>query len=65
MPKLKTNRSALKRFKKTASGAFKHRCAMKNHILTKKNSKRKARLAAGKMVNKSNLNSVKMLLINS
>lgn len=39
MPKMKTNRGAAKRFKKTASG-FKRKQAFKNHILTKKSPKR-------------------------
>ncbi len=38
MPKLKTNRSAAKRFKKTAGG-YKFKRAFKNHILTKKKGK--------------------------
>ena len=44
MPKLKTNRGAAKRFKPTASGKFKHRQSFKNHILTKKSTKRKRKL---------------------
>jgi large subunit ribosomal protein L35 len=43
MPKLKTNRGAAKRFRRTATG-YKHRAAFRNHILTKKPSKRKRRL---------------------
>ena len=43
MPKLKTNRGAAKRFRRTAKG-FKHRQAFRNHILTKKASKRKRQL---------------------
>lgn len=39
MPKIKTNSGAAKRFKKTANG-FKRKRAFKNHILTKKSSKR-------------------------
>ena len=39
MPKIKSNSGAAKRFKKTATG-FKRKQAFKNHILTKKNSKR-------------------------
>ena len=39
MPKIKTNRGAAKRFRKTASG-FKRKQAFKRHILTKKSSKR-------------------------
>ena len=42
MPKLKTNRGAAKRFRRTANG-YKHRRAYKNHILTKKGPKRKRR----------------------
>jgi large subunit ribosomal protein L35 len=43
MPKLKTNRGAAKRFRRTANG-YKHRRAFKNHILTKKGPKRKRQL---------------------
>jgi len=39
MPKIKTHSGAAKRFKKTGSG-FKRKQAFKNHILTKKSSKR-------------------------
>jgi len=42
MPKIKTNRGAAKRFRKTASGRFKRAHAFHNHILTKKDAKRKA-----------------------
>jgi large subunit ribosomal protein L35 len=41
MPKVKTNRAAAKRFRKTASGKFKAGHAFKSHILTKKPTKRK------------------------
>jgi len=41
MPKLKTNRGAAKRFRKTASGKFKCRQSHRSHILTKKSTKRK------------------------
>lgn len=44
MPKLKSNRSAAKRFKPTGTGRFKHRQSFKNHILTKKSQKRKRQL---------------------
>ena len=47
MPKLKSHRGAAKRFKLTASGRVKRRCANKNHILTKKSSKRKRHLRVG------------------
>lgn len=41
MPKMKTNRGAAKRFKKTASGKFKRSHSHTSHILTKKSPKRK------------------------
>ena len=44
MPKMKTNRAAAKRFRKTASGKFKCGHAFKSHILTKKSAKRKRNL---------------------
>lgn len=43
MPKLKSNSGAAKRFRRTAKG-YKHRQANRNHILTKKSSKRKRQL---------------------
>jgi large subunit ribosomal protein L35 len=44
MPKLKSHSGAAKRFKKTASGAIKRGSANRNHILTKKSTKRKRHL---------------------
>ena len=46
MPKMKTNSGAAKRFKKTASGGYKRAQSYKNHILTKKSTKRKRQLRA-------------------
>jgi large subunit ribosomal protein L35 len=60
--KLKTNRSAAKRFKITAKGRVKHRSAFRNHILTKKSSGRKSRLAGMQVVDKSNEKEIKELL---
>jgi large subunit ribosomal protein L35 len=62
MPKLKSKRGAAKRFRKTASGKYKHRCAFRNHILTKKSSKRKRHLSSTAMVDKSDTNAIKELL---
>lgn len=62
MPKLKTNKSACKRFKKTASGSYKHRSSFRNHILTKKSSKRKAQLSSMHLVNKRDQKAVKRML---
>lgn len=44
MPKMKTNRAASKRFRKTASGQYKSGHANRSHILTKKSTKRKRNL---------------------
>lgn len=49
MPKLKSNRGAAKRFRKTAGG-YKCRSAYRNHILTKKSIKRKRHLRKGLIV---------------
>lgn len=62
MPKLKTNRSAAKRFKCTAKGHFKHRSAFRNHILTKKSSKRKAGLSKMAVVHKTDEKRVQTML---
>ncbi|MFC6439824.1 50S ribosomal protein L35 [Bowmanella sp. JS7-9] len=53
MSKMKTNSSAKKRFKKTASGRFKSKQSHLRHILTKKSSKRKRHLRGKKLVHDS------------
>ena len=45
MPKMKTNRSAAKRFSVTGTGKFRRRRQNKRHILTKKSAKRKRSLS--------------------
>lgn len=50
MPKMKTNRGAAKRFRRTASGGFKRKQSHLRHILTKKSPKRKRQLRAGDQV---------------
>lgn len=62
MPKMKTNRSAAKRFKKTGSGKFKRNRAGKSHILTKKRQKRKRRLRKSTDVSKADEQRVRRLL---
>lgn len=47
MPKIKTNRGAAKRFKKTATGKIKRNSAFTSHILTTKSRKRKRNLRQG------------------
>jgi large subunit ribosomal protein L35 len=58
MPKIKTNRSAAKRFKKTGTGKIKRSKAYHSHILTKKSSKRKRNLRKSGLVNDSDVKRV-------
>lgn len=50
MPKLKTHKGAKKRFKLTSKGKVKRQQALKNHILTKKTTKRKRKLRGSTLV---------------
>jgi len=63
MPKLKTKSGAKKRFKVTGTGKIKHKRAFKNHILTKKETKQKRRLANKSLVKKSDMQNVKDMLV--
>lgn len=62
MPKMKTNRGAAKRFKKTGSGKIKRNKAFASHILTKKSTKRKRSLRKGDLVDPANVKSIKKIL---
>lgn len=62
MPKVKTNSSAKKRFKVTATGKITHQKSFKRHILTKKSKRRKRALRKDGLVAPSNMNFVKYLL---
>ncbi|QJD31098.1 50S ribosomal protein L35 [Methylococcus geothermalis] len=62
MPKLKTNRGAAKRFKRTGSGGFKCVHSHRRHILTKKSTKRKRQLRSPDMVNPSDVRAVARML---
>jgi large subunit ribosomal protein L35 len=50
MPKMKTKRAAMKRFKLTGTGKIKRNRANKRHILTKKTRKRKNQLGKPALV---------------
>ena len=65
MPKMKTNRGAAKRFKKTASGGFKRGHAFHSHILTKKSQKVKRGLRGTGMISSADKKAVKRLLPNT
>ena len=60
MPKMKTNRGAAKRFKKTANG-FKRKRSNKSHILTKMTTKRKRQLRGTSSVHSSDVPAVKRM----
>ena len=62
MPKIKTNRGAAKRFKKTGSGKVKRNKAYASHMLTKKSSKRKRSLRKSDLVHSADVNKVSRLL---
>ncbi len=62
MPKVKTNSGAKKRFSFTGTGKIKRKHAYKSHILTKKTKKRKKNLRKFSIVDRANLNSVRLLL---
>jgi large subunit ribosomal protein L35 len=64
MPKLKTHRGAAKRFSITGSGKIKRSKAFKNHILTKKNAKRKRRLGQSGLVSDGDMKRVVAMLPN-
>ena len=62
MPKLKTNRAAAKRFKKTGTGKLKRNKDYKRHILTKKTTKKKRDLRKAAMMDKTNEKVMKKIL---
>jgi len=62
LPKIKTNRAAAKRFKKTGSGKFKRSKAFRGHLLSKKSAKRKRNLRKAGLVDKADENKVRRLL---
>ncbi len=50
MPKMKSNRATMKRFKKTGTGKIKRRKAYASHLLSSKTTKRKRKLRKGTTV---------------
>jgi len=62
MPKKKTNKSAAKRFKITATGKLKRRHAYKQHILTKKSQNRKRKLRKATLVDKTQAKTLRSIL---
>jgi large subunit ribosomal protein L35 len=62
MPKMKTSRSAAKRFKVTGTGKLKRSKAYKRHILTKKTTKTKRNLRKAALVDATNVKNMKKIL---
>ncbi|NBB99480.1 MAG: 50S ribosomal protein L35 [Bacteroidetes bacterium] len=62
MPKMKTNSSAKKRFKRTGNGKLKRKKAFRSHILTKKSPKKKRQLRKDTLVDDADKKQIKRLL---
>lgn len=62
MIKMKSKRGAAKRFRRTASGSYKHRATNRGHILTKKSTKRKRHLRGMRLAKKCNVKAIRYML---
>jgi large subunit ribosomal protein L35 len=62
MPKIKTNKSAAKRFRKTATGKIKRNHAYTSHILTSKSTKRKRNLRKSDTLTSGDASRMRVLL---
>jgi large subunit ribosomal protein L35 len=62
VPKIKTNRGAAKRFKKTGTGKIKAKRAFARHILTKKSANRKRGLRSHKFIEKADAKEIRALI---
>lgn len=62
MPKIKTNRGAAKRFRKTGTGKIRRNKAFTSHILTKKTTKCKRNLRKATLIHKSDERNVAQLI---
>ena len=62
MPKMKTNSAAKKRFKRVGNGKIKRASALRRHIMTKKNRKRKRQLREGGYVDYTNMKAINLLI---
>lgn len=65
MPKLKTKKSAAKRFRVRPGGTVKRGQAFKRHILTKKSTKRKRQLRGATAVHATNMGHIAQMLPNA
>lgn len=62
MPKMKTNRAAAKRFRRTGTGKFVHRKAWGSHLFKSKSKPRQLRLKGNKVVADADVDRVQRML---
>ena len=62
MPKMKSNRGAAKRFRKTAKGKIRCDKPFHSHILTKKSTKRKRQLRIATTLHSADVRAAKRML---
>ena len=62
MPKMKTNRAAAKRFRRTGTGKFMHRTAWGSHLYKSKSKPRQIRLKRNKIVSDRDRDRVERML---
>jgi large subunit ribosomal protein L35 len=62
MPKIKTNRGAAKRCRKTGTGKIRRNKAFTSHILTSKSTKRKRDLRQSTLVAKADERNIRELI---
>jgi large subunit ribosomal protein L35 len=62
VPKIKSNRAAMKRFKVTGSGKIKRNRGFKSHLLSSKGKKRKRRLRQSTMVSAAETKNIRKLI---
>jgi large subunit ribosomal protein L35 len=59
---MKSNRAAMKRFKKTGTGKIRRRRAYASHLLTSKTAKRKRKLRQGAIVSPAESKKIKRMM---
>ncbi|MDA0691949.1 MAG: 50S ribosomal protein L35 [Nitrospinae bacterium] len=62
MPKMKTNKGAAKRFRKTGTGKIKGNHAGASHILTSKSTKTKRNLRKSRILSPGDAKRIKVLI---
>jgi large subunit ribosomal protein L35 len=65
MPKMKTRRSAAKRFRKTGSGKLVSHSAFRRHMLECKSRNRKRQLMGNNIVERANVRQISRMLATS